>query len=76
MKREGDMIAVAKIEFPLSATDNEIARNNALLITLAIVTGFLAMTVAYVIVRYIIVKPVLHLKDVSDAVAHGTRSAG
>ncbi len=26
---------------------------------------------AYVIVRYIIVKPVLHLKDVSDAVAHG-----
>ncbi len=40
MKREGDMIAVAKIEFPLSATENEIARNNALLITLAIVTGF------------------------------------
>lgn len=71
VEREGDMIAVAMIKFPLSATDNEIARNNALLITLAIVTGFLAMTVAYVIVRYIIVKPVLHLKDVSDAVAHG-----
>lgn len=71
VEREGDMIAVAKISFPLSDTDSEIARNNALLITLAIVTGFLAMTVAYVIVRYIIVKPVLHLKDVSDAVAHG-----
>lgn len=71
VEREGDLLAVAKIQFQLSDTDSEIARNNALMITLAIVTGFLAMTVSYVIVRYIIVKPVLHLKDVSDAVAHG-----
>lgn len=69
--KEGDLMAVAKLTFPLSDTQEEIARNNALLITLALVTGFLAMTVSYLIVRYIIVKPVLHLKEVSDAVAHG-----
>lgn len=67
----GELMAVAKLTFPLRDTQAEIARNNALLITLALVTGFLAMTVSYLIVRYIIVKPVLHLKDVSDAVAHG-----
>ncbi|RLS57014.1 MAG: HAMP domain-containing protein [Planctomycetota bacterium] len=67
----GEMMGIAKLSIPLSATRNEIAKNNALLITLALVTGFLAMTVSYLIVRYIIVKPVLHLKDVSDAVAHG-----
>ena len=69
--QQGELMAVAKLTFPLSDTQEEIARNNALLITLALVTGFLAMTVSYLIVRYIIVKPVLHLKDVSDAVAHG-----
>ena len=69
--QEGELMAVAKLSFPLQDTQEEIARNNALLITLALVTGFLAMTVSYLIVRYIIVKPVLHLKDVSDAVAHG-----
>ncbi len=69
--KDGELMAVAKLTFPLSDTQEEIARNNALLITLALVTGFLAMTVSYLIVRYIIVKPVLHLKDVSDAVAHG-----
>ncbi len=67
----GELMGVAKMTFPLSETQREIAKNNALLITLALVTGFLAMTVSYLIVRYIIVKPVLHLKEVSDAVAHG-----
>ena len=45
--------------------------NNALLITMGIVTSFLAMLALYLIVRYVIVKPVLHLKDVSDAIARG-----
>ena len=29
------------------------------------------MVAAYAIVRYVIVKPVLHLKEVSDAISHG-----
>ena len=63
----GDLIGVAKISFPLEATEHEIAKNNAILIATAIVTCFLAMLGAYAIVRYVIVKPVLHLKEVSEA---------
>jgi signal transduction histidine kinase len=67
----GDLLGIAKISFPLQDTESEIAKNNAILIAMAIVTCFLAMLGAYAIVRYVIVKPVLHLKDVSDAVAQG-----
>lgn len=67
----GDVLGIAKISFPLQDTESEIAKNNAILIAMAIVTCALAMLGAYAIVRYVIVKPVLHLKDVSDAVAQG-----
>ncbi len=67
----GDMLGVAQIEFPLQDTIQDISRNNAILIAMAIATATLAMIGAYIIIRYVIVKPILHLKDVSDSVAHG-----
>jgi signal transduction histidine kinase len=67
----GDMLGVAQITFPLSKSNREIKQNNAILIAMALFTASLAMAAAYAVVRYIIVKPVLHLKDVSDAIAHG-----
>lgn len=69
--REGDLLGMAKIDIPLSNTDRALAMNNALLFATAIGTSFLAMLAAYAIVRYVIVKPVLHLKDVSDSIARG-----
>ncbi len=41
------------------------------MISTALVTAILAMFSSYVIVRYVIVKPVKHLRDVSDAIAAG-----
>jgi signal transduction histidine kinase len=38
---------------------------------MAIFTVFLAMVASYVIVRYVIVKPLRHLRDVSDAISRG-----
>jgi two-component system, NarL family, sensor histidine kinase BarA len=67
----GDVIGVAEVKFPLSRTTLPVRRNNAWLIAMALLTASLAMLAAYVIVRYVIVKPVLHLQDVSDAIAHG-----
>lgn len=67
----GELLGVAEVKFPLSATTLPMRRNNAILIAMAVVTASLAMLAAYVIVRYVIVKPVLHLQDVSDAIAHG-----
>ncbi|MBW3541014.1 MAG: HAMP domain-containing histidine kinase [Planctomycetes bacterium] len=69
---EGDLIGMIKIAFPLETTENALAWNNAILLATAIVTAFVAMLGAYAIVRYVIVKPVLHLKDVSDEIARGT----
>jgi len=69
--KEGDLLGVLKIVLPLDATRRALNRNNAILLATAIITAFLAMLAAYAIVRYVIVKPVLHLKDVSDEIAHG-----
>ena len=67
----GDRLGFAKISFPLEKTYSSLSWNNAILLSTAIVTAFLAMLAAYVIVRYVIVKPVLHLKEVSDAITRG-----
>ena len=67
----GDRIGIVKISFPLEKTQRSLAWNNATLLATGIVTAFLAMLAAYAIVRYVIVKPVLHLKDVSDNIARG-----
>ncbi len=68
---EGDLMGMYRVDFPLRSTTNQMAVNNAILLATAIVTAFLAMLAAYAIVRYVIVKPVQHLKDVSDQIARG-----
>ena len=69
--QEGDLLGIARIAFPLDETERTIARNNAILMAMAIITAAIAMIAAWVIVRYVIVKPVLHLKEVSNQVAEG-----
>jgi two-component system, NarL family, sensor histidine kinase BarA len=65
------LMSIARIDLSLESVDAQLSRNRAILLATGIVTAFLGMLVAYVIVRYIIVKPVLHLKDVSDEIARG-----
>jgi two-component system, NarL family, sensor histidine kinase BarA len=65
----GDLIGMAKISFPVTTTEKSMAWNNAILLATAVGTAFLAMVAAYAIVRYVIVKPVLHLKEVSDSIS-------
>ncbi|MBC7968138.1 MAG: HAMP domain-containing histidine kinase [Fuerstia sp.] len=65
------LLSILGIDLSLESVDAQLSRNRAILLATGIVTAFLAMLVAYVIVRYIIVKPVLHLKDVSDEIARG-----
>jgi signal transduction histidine kinase len=66
-----DLAVLASLRLPLKQTNKEIHRNRAILISTALVTAILAMVASYVIVRYVIVKPVKHLRDVSDAIAAG-----
>ena len=65
------LMAMASVTLEMEKVDDELSRNFAILLASAIVTTAIAMLVAYVIVRYIIVKPVQHLKEVSDEIARG-----
>jgi two-component system, NarL family, sensor histidine kinase BarA len=69
----GDLLAVIHVTMPNEAR-GAMNKNRAILIAMAIITVFLAMVAAYLIVRYVIVKPLKHLRDVSDAISHGNTS--
>ena len=68
---EGDLMGVVRVEIDRDATSKLAARNYSLLWTAAIVIGLLSMLLMYFIVRYVIVKPVQHLRDVANAVREG-----
>jgi len=68
---EGDLMAIVKVVIPDDETQKALNKNRAILLATAIITVFLAMIAAYVIVRYVIVKPLKHLRDVSDEISHG-----
>jgi two-component system sensor histidine kinase BarA len=71
----GDMISVVKIVIPFDSTKNALNENRAIFIATGIVTVFLAMIASYVIVRYVIVKPLKHLRDISDEISRGNMEA-
>jgi signal transduction histidine kinase len=68
-------MAVVKVVMPDAATRKAINRNRAILLTTAFMTVFLAMLVAYAIVRYVIVKPLDHLRNVSEEIRRGNLDA-
>jgi two-component system sensor histidine kinase BarA len=69
--KAGDLLAVLKIEMATGDIEDAVHRNRALLLTIGIVTALLIMGGSFLIVRYVIVKPVKHLKEVSDAISAG-----
>ncbi|MGD9128359.1 MAG: HAMP domain-containing sensor histidine kinase [Planctomycetia bacterium] len=73
-QQEGELLGVARVAIPAKATNKAMATNRAFLITAAILTVVMAMFASYIIVRYVIVKPLKHLRDVSDAISHGNTS--
>jgi two-component system, NarL family, sensor histidine kinase BarA len=73
--QEGDLMAVAKVVIPDGSTQKALNENRAIFLAAAVVTVFLAMIASYVIVRYVIVKPLKHLRDVSEEISHGNLEA-
>ncbi|MCH8839768.1 MAG: HAMP domain-containing protein, partial [Planctomycetes bacterium] len=67
----GDLMAIVRVEMDASNTKRDQANNRAMLLVAAIATVFLAMVALYVVVRYLIVKPLRHLRDVSDSIRRG-----
>jgi len=69
--KKGDLMAVIRVTVDDEETVNAQAINRALAWTAAIVIGFLSMISLWAVVRYVIVKPVTHLRDVANAVREG-----
>lgn len=69
--KENDLMGVMSIKLSTKAIENGVNRNRALLLSVALLTALLIMAGSYLIIRYVIVKPVKHLKEVSDAIAAG-----
>ena len=69
--KEGELIGMAKITLPLERTEETLHKTNAFVMTAEFVKIVLAILAVYLVIRYVITKPVLHLKKVSDAIAHG-----
>lgn len=67
----GALHSAVSLRLPSRERQVAINVNRAILVSFAIFTAILAMILAYVIVRYVIVKPVAHLKDVSEEIAAG-----
>jgi len=69
--KEGDLMAVVSVRMSTELIETGFHQNRALLIAFAFGTTVLILAGSYLIIRYVIVKPVKHLKDVSDAIAAG-----
>ncbi|MAR10768.1 MAG: two-component sensor histidine kinase [Blastopirellula sp.] len=62
---------VIKVIMPYKETEAAISQANAILITVALATVFVSMLGLYLIVKVVIVKPLKHLRDVSDEISRG-----
>jgi signal transduction histidine kinase len=62
---------VVRVTMPYDDTRTAIAFTTAVLITVGFVTVFLSMVAFYFVVRYVVIKPLTHLRDVSDEVTRG-----
>jgi two-component system sensor histidine kinase BarA len=71
-KKLGDVeIFAVRIRMPTNAIEDAANWNRAILMSTALVTALCIMAGSWIIVRYVIVKPVKHLKEVSDAISAG-----
>jgi signal transduction histidine kinase len=68
---ENDLLGMMRIRMTTKPIEEGVHWNRAILMATALGTAILIMTGSWIIVRYIIVKPVKHLKDVSDAISAG-----
>jgi len=71
-----DKLSLVPPVFLRITVDNQISqgainKNRAILISVAIVTAVLSFAAIWLIVRYVIVKPLAHLRDVTEEVSHG-----
>ncbi len=69
--KQNDVMGVIRIRLSTQSIEEGFHTNRAVLISFAIGTSLLIIAGSYLIIRYVIVKPLKHLKEVSEAIASG-----
>lgn len=69
--REGDLMAILQVTIPNGPTQAAVMKYWSMLLAVAIVTAFLALIAFYITIRYVIVRPLRHLRAVSEAITEG-----
>jgi two-component system, NarL family, sensor histidine kinase BarA len=69
--QENELLAVVSVRMSTELIETGFHQNRALLIAFAFGTTVLILLGSYLIIRYVIVKPVKHLKEVSESIAAG-----
>ncbi len=67
----GDLMAVVSVKLSTELIESGFDTNRAVLVAFAVGTTILILAGSYAVIRYVIVKPLKHLKRVADAVAAG-----
>jgi signal transduction histidine kinase len=69
--REQAPLTFLRIKLDYEQAKSAITRNRAILISVAIVTAVFSVVACWLIVRYVVMKPLKHLQDVSDEISRG-----
>ena len=67
----GEFLGAVKVTLPLNSVQSPLHSANAFVISGELLKVVLSIIAIYLVIRYVVTKPVLHLKKVSDAIAHG-----
>jgi len=69
--RAGDIIGVVSLDLDVSQRQTMLLYNRIVLVAAAILVVIISMAVFYAVFRYMVVRPIQHLKDVADRVSDG-----
>ena len=72
---EGDLMAALRIDVSNEPVQKEVKWYWNTLLGVAIITAFLAMIAFYLTIRYLIIRPLRHLREVSDSISRGNIAA-
>lgn len=62
---------VTRVDLPYAKTRSAVQTIRAILSSVGILTVFLSMVALWMVVRYVVLKPLAHLREVSDSVTRG-----
>jgi signal transduction histidine kinase len=68
---DGDLMAIVSVSISNVETQAALDRYWGILLAVSIITAFLAMIAFYLTIRYVIARPLKHLREVSDSISRG-----